>query len=190
MVRRIPLADRRSDETFGRVMDSFLKLLAKRGFASKDEVMKDANASGIRDRFPWLSLIYAVRREQPGVLIISLTKLIFYGPRAKARQGVTPNQYIAKTYKAAFGFASVAQFVQMGDLERSVVETRYKQQEIRASKALEHVKEFRAAITQSDELDDAAGVPRIARGGAAWCSRRASSGSDCGGSQWRSRPLT
>jgi hypothetical protein len=151
---RVRIADRIGDTTFMKVKDTFIGLVTDHGFASKDEVMREAGAFGFRDSFPWVSLITVIRRQQPQVLVLSLSRLIFYGPRALARQGVTPNQYTSRTYKAAYGFASVAQFVQLGELHRQIAEVKYKQQEITAARAMQRVEHFRDVLAMPVDLLD------------------------------------
>jgi hypothetical protein len=146
MQRRPSLAVRQSDTAFEHVWDAFVALIAANAFASKHDILKEANHLGLADNFPWISLVNVSRGKQPWVLILPLTKLIFVGPRAKSRQGVTPNRYISPTYKHAYGFASVAQFVQLGDLHREIAEVKYKQQEIVAARAMERVENFRGAL--------------------------------------------
>jgi hypothetical protein len=152
-----------ADDTFGRIHDAFVTLLTEKGFASKDEILAEANAIGLKHIFSFLDLVNVLRVTQRQSLIMPLTKLLFYGPPAKARQGRTPSQYISATIKHAYGFALVSVFVLLGDLERQIAETKFKRDEIRAAKALEHVQRFRDAIAHIPQLGDESAMSLFAQ---------------------------
>jgi hypothetical protein len=136
----------RQDRTYGRILQAFCDLLLKKTCATKEEVLKDAQASAWAAQVRWNYLIEFISTENPGVMILSLNRRYFISPRIKEAHSVDPGKYLAPNYTVAKGFASVAQFVQMSERNRAIAQAKYTQQQIAAAMALESAERFNAAI--------------------------------------------
>jgi hypothetical protein len=131
--RAATLNELKADDAFQRIIKELFDLLADRGYASKDEVIKTAKATVLGHTLDWGKTIRHAVKEKDGLLIIALTFRAFLPPRSKQHSN-SPGLYIAPNYAQAMGFASVGKFAQLGPKEREICETKYSQKQILAAR--------------------------------------------------------
>jgi hypothetical protein len=137
----------RQDETYGKIVQAFLNLLHEQGgVISKEDVLKEAQATAWASLVRWAYVIDFVTKENPGVVILCLTWRFFASPRNKKAHSVEPSKYVARNYTAASGFASVAQFVEGGERNRDIALAKFSQEQIAAARAVEGARRFGAMI--------------------------------------------
>lgn len=141
--------DAREDELYRRIVVALVELVSINGHASKDEVLKEARAVTWAAMIRWKYVVEFVTTEFAGVMILGLTARYYASPRNKKMHSVEPGKYCATNYSSAKGFASVAQFVQLGVREREIALAKYSQQQIAASRALENAERLNDVIVKS-----------------------------------------
>jgi hypothetical protein len=72
----------RQDDTYGKIVQAFLNLLHEQGgVISKEDVLKEAQATAWASMVRWAYVIDFVTKENPGVVILCLTWRFFASPR-------------------------------------------------------------------------------------------------------------
>ena len=147
--KRFTKEQAKQDSVYRSVVKAFDELLADAGFVSKEEVLKKAEALAWRTHLRWGYVVDFVTEDYAGVVLLALTWRYFASPRNKKAHSVDPGKYVAPNYTVAEGFASVAQFVQQGERERLIAQSKYSQQKIAAARMLEKAEGFGTVIANN-----------------------------------------
>jgi len=154
---RIRTTALRSDDTYGRIYDTFVELLKQHPEGViKDEILRDAKAKAWKTSMPWKRIVHWVT-EQPGVVILPLTWRSFASPKDKKAHSVDPSKYLAPNYSTAAGFADLVPFVEHSERNRQIALTKYTQQQLAAARAVERAEQFSAAIGSHQPAIEAPG---------------------------------
>lgn len=132
MSDRLYKEDARRDPTYSSVVEAMNDLLLDRCWVSKNEILKRARATAWKSQIRWAWVLEFI--TAPGSLILPLSSQYWL---RRQRRSVLPSKYVAPNYTSARGFASVSEFVLLGELERSIALAKFSQTQISAAKAVD-----------------------------------------------------